>query len=102
MPRPALLLLSAFLLGCGCTPTCVLYATRIEPVTISDVPRDIMEAFRRACPDAKLVSVSKRTSVYKSTRSSSYWAFRFEQDGKLQDDLFSDAQEKHNVYDVQN
>jgi len=61
-----------------------------------------MESFRKACPDAKLVSVSKRTSVYKSTQSPSYWAFRFERDGKLQDDLFGDAQDKHNIYDVQN
>jgi hypothetical protein len=48
-----------FLLGCRTQPICVYYPPHQEQVQVSDVPKDLVDAFYRACPHANLVSVSK-------------------------------------------
>jgi len=59
-----------------------------------------MDAFHRACPHAKLVSVSKEFGG-KDGRQFIFWIFQFEQDGKLREDLISRATDKPYIYDVQ-
>ena len=40
-------------------PICVYYGTHTEQVLISDAPKELMETFRRECPNAEVVSVGK-------------------------------------------
>ena len=91
----------SLLLGCQSKPICVLYPTHQEQVSISDVPTDIVDAFHRACPDARLVSVSRELGG-KDGRQFIFWVFRFEQDGKLREDLITRATDKPYICDVQN
>ncbi len=60
-----------------------------------------MDSFYKACPDARIVSVSRELGGKNGTQFI-FWVFRFEQDGKLREDLISSAKDKPYIYDVQN
>lgn len=83
----------------GCQSPIIDYPTQLEQVSISDVPTDIMVAFRRACPGVNLVSISRLLGG-EDGRQTMLWVFQFEQDGKLREDCISRATDKPYVYDV--
>ena len=99
MARSASCLFVVVFLACGCT-TDVVYPTHLEQAAISDVPPDIKAAFVRGCPDARNLNVHKEMGGPDGTQLI-FWAFRFEQSGKLREALISRATDKPYVYDVQ-
>jgi hypothetical protein len=101
MARSMPFLFIVFLLVSGCAPVCVLYPTQQEPVSIPDVPKGIMDSFHKACPDTRIVSVSKEMGGKNGTQLI-FWVIRFAQDGKFREDLISSANDKPYIYDVQN
>jgi len=87
-------------------PVCVLYATHHDLVLISDVPKDIVETFQKACPQADVVSVSKLVGG-KTGKEVIHWVFRFQQSGKLREASINNptiynSNESAFIYDVQN
>ncbi|MES1180321.1 MAG: hypothetical protein ABUL66_00500 [Verrucomicrobiota bacterium] len=90
------------LLGCQSKSVCILYPTHQEQVSVLDVSKDVMGAFHKACPDAKLVSVGRELGG-RDGRQFIFWVFRFEQDGKLREVLIHGPHDAAPViYDVQN
>lgn len=81
-------------------PVCVLYATHLEQVLISDAPKDLMETFRGACPHADIVSVAKEFGG-STGKQFIFWVIRFKQDGKLREALMDSPRKVDVIYDVQ-
>jgi hypothetical protein len=101
MARPILIFLALFLLG-GCAHRIISYSIHHEPVSLPDVPKDIVGTFNKSCPKAKIVSIW-RTLGGETGAQLMYWVFRFEQDGKLREALiYGRADIAPFIYDVQN
>ena len=81
-------------------PVCVLYPTHLEQILISDAPKDLMKTFRRACPQADLVSVAKKFGG-RTSKEFIFWVIQFKQEGKLREALMQSPRKVDMIYDVQ-
>lgn len=82
-------------------PICVAYGTRFEQIPISEAPKDLIEVFRKSCPAAEVVCVSKEFSGRRGTQFIS-WVIRFNDSGKVREAFMQNPQKVDMIYAVQN
>ena len=80
-------------------PICVYYGTHLEQVLISDAPKDLMETFRRECPDVDVVSVAKEFGG-RNHKQFIFWVIQFKQDGQLREALMHTPRKVEMTFDV--
>lgn len=80
-------------------PICVYYGTRLEEVQIVDAPTDLIETFRRECPNADLVSIGKQFGG-RNHKQFIFWVIRFKQDGQLREALMHSEKKVEMTFDV--
>jgi hypothetical protein len=81
-------------------PISINYGSHRNQIPVSDAPKDLIETFKRECPNAEIVNISQLIGG-RTGKQFIFWIIQFKQDGKLREALMNDAQKVEMTYDVQ-